>query len=76
MIAIDGLKMSPNTLNKHLEHKRAGDTVEIHAFRRDELMCFSVTLTAPPMDTCYLTLDDKISPKTERFRKDWLNLES
>jgi predicted metalloprotease with PDZ domain len=76
MIAIDGLKMSPNTLNKHLEHKRAGDTVEIHAFRRDELMRFNVTLTAPPMDTCYLTLDEKPNSQIERFRKDWLKMPS
>ena len=74
IIAVDGLKMTTASLNKHLEHKKPGDTIEVHAFRRDELMTFRVSLTAPPLDTCYLTLDAQPNHQIEGFRKDWLKL--
>lgn len=74
IVALNDLKVSTGNIDEHLKHKRAGDMVKIHAFRRDELMTFDVTLTAPPLDTCYLTLDDKISSQVAGFRKDWMKL--
>ena len=57
LVAIDGLKATPERIASTLTRYAPGETVEIHAFRRDELARFAVTLDAAPDDTCYLTLD-------------------
>ncbi|MFC5481193.1 M61 family metallopeptidase [Massilia suwonensis] len=46
VIAIDGLRVNgnPSNVDALLSRYRVGDTVTVHAFRRDELMAFDVTL--------------------------------
>jgi predicted metalloprotease with PDZ domain len=46
VIAIDGLRVNGNPLNLEqlFARYRVGDTVTVHAFRRDELLSFEVTL--------------------------------
>jgi predicted metalloprotease with PDZ domain len=46
VIALDGLRVTgtPPNLDGLLSRYRVGDTVAVHAFRRDELMSFQVTL--------------------------------
>jgi predicted metalloprotease with PDZ domain len=46
LVALDGLRVSGNPVNLDalLGRYRVGDTVEVHAFRRDELLTFSVKL--------------------------------
>ena len=46
LVAIDGLRVSgsPSNLEVLLSRYKVGDTVQVHAFRRDELMTFSVKL--------------------------------
>jgi predicted metalloprotease with PDZ domain len=46
LIAVDGLRVNgtPPNLDALLARYRVGDTVTVHAFRRDELMTFQVTL--------------------------------
>ena len=46
VIALDGLRVSgaPGGLDGMLARFKVGDTVAVHAFRRDELMTFSVSL--------------------------------
>ncbi|WP_312512675.1 PDZ domain-containing protein [Massilia sp.] len=46
IIAIDGLRVNgnPSNVDTLLARYRVGDTVTVHAFRRDELMAFDVTL--------------------------------
>jgi predicted metalloprotease with PDZ domain len=46
VIALDGLRVTgnPSNLDALLSRYRVGDTVTVHAFRRDELMTFQVTL--------------------------------
>lgn len=47
LVAVDGLRVTPSTLDKLLARHQPGDTVRIHAFRRDELMEFTVRLDPP-----------------------------
>lgn len=56
LVAIDGLRVdaSPASLDNLLERYRPGDTVIIHAFRRDELLQFKVRLALPAALTCEL----------------------
>ena len=46
VIAVDGLRVNgnPSNLDGLFARYRVGDTVTVHAFRRDELMSFEVTL--------------------------------
>ena len=55
LMAIDGLRVSAASLEKQLARKKSGDTLEIHAFRRDELMQFTLRLAPPADDTVRLS---------------------
>jgi predicted metalloprotease with PDZ domain len=46
LVAIAGLKATPERIATMLSRCTLGETIEIHAFRRDELMPFKVTLAA------------------------------
>ncbi|SMF14167.1 M61 family metallopeptidase [Pseudogulbenkiania subflava] len=54
VVALDRLKVSD--LDKALVRFQPGEAVKLHAFRRDQLMTFSVLLQAAPADTCRLVL--------------------
>jgi len=56
IIAIDNLRVDSGHLEGILDSYLPGDTILFHAFRRDELMGFRVTLRACEADTCYLTV--------------------
>lgn len=54
IVAINGLKAVD--LDKAISRYRIGDTLKLHAFRRDELKTCKVTLAATAADTCQLCL--------------------
>jgi len=54
IVAVNGLKASD--LDKAIARHQVGDTVKVHAFRRDELATYKVTLQATQADTCRLSL--------------------
>jgi predicted metalloprotease with PDZ domain len=56
IIAVDGLKTDAAGLDHLLGAYQEGERVEIHAFRRDELMRFTVTLAPSAPDTAWLAL--------------------
>jgi predicted metalloprotease with PDZ domain len=58
VIAVDGLRVSGSTLERRLATYAPDSTVELSAFRRDELMTFQLTLAAQPAQMCSLTLRD------------------
>jgi predicted metalloprotease with PDZ domain len=72
LVAIDGLKATPERIASTLARYAPGETIEVHAFRRDELARFAVTLDAAPDDTSYLTLDAAPGPQAEARRDAWL----
>ncbi|MDR1660964.1 MAG: PDZ domain-containing protein [Azoarcus sp.] len=72
LIAIDGLRVDGDNLQKLLARRRAGERVEIHAFRRDELMRFDVELGAAPLNTVKLSLDSRSGGKARELRQGWL----
>ena len=49
-----------------------GDTVTVHAFRRDELLQFEVTLQSASPDSCVLTLRKDVDAATRHRRTLWL----
>ena len=60
VIALDGLRVpgTSNGLEGMLARYKVGDTVEIHAFRRDELMTFQVKLQGDRVPHVTLSLTD------------------
>ncbi len=71
LCAIDHQRVTPDNLERLLEHYFPGERITVHAFRYDELMCFDVTLQEAPADTCFLALLDSDPVAVER-RLAWL----
>jgi predicted metalloprotease with PDZ domain len=72
LLAVDGLKVTAANLDAMLERHQAGDSIEVHAFRRDELMKFDVELATAGSDAVKLALDEKAAASVRRLRKGWL----
>jgi predicted metalloprotease with PDZ domain len=72
VIAVDGLRATRGSLEALIGANLPGAAVCIHAFRRDELMTFNVTLRAAPVDTCFLALKDDVDEPTRSRRTAWL----
>jgi len=72
IVAVDGIRANAEGLERLARTRNAGDVVEIHAFRRDELMRFSLELAAPRIDTCWLTLIEAATPEAVARRTAWL----
>jgi predicted metalloprotease with PDZ domain len=72
IVAIDGLRASGDALESLLTDHAPGDVIPVHAFRRDELMTFDVTLASAPRDTAWLALAQDADLATRVRRKAWL----
>ncbi|MCL2591320.1 MAG: PDZ domain-containing protein [Betaproteobacteria bacterium] len=72
LIAVDGLRIDSSSLSKMLERRHAGNRIEIHAFRRDELMRFELELAPAPLDTVKLSLETKLDKATRALRNGWM----
>ncbi|HEY0722255.1 MAG TPA: PDZ domain-containing protein [Gammaproteobacteria bacterium] len=73
VIAVDELRATHGTLEATIAQRAAGDVVTLHAFRRDELMLFDVTLQTAPADTAFLTLDTAAEEQALQQRQRWLD---
>ena len=72
LVALDGLKITARGLEERLKRRAVGDEVEIHAFRRDELMHFTLTLAEPPLEKFILGLAAKPGAQAAKLRRGWL----
>jgi predicted metalloprotease with PDZ domain len=71
LMAIDGLRVSATNLDALVGRYRIGEAVELHAFRRDELMTFNATLAVD--DVPKVTLAPEPKPvAAARMRAAWL----
>jgi predicted metalloprotease with PDZ domain len=68
LVAIDGLRVTAGNLEPLLGRRQSGDTLVIHAFRRDELMRFDLVLGAYEDETPRLACDKSAN----RLRRAWL----
>lgn len=72
IVAANGLRINNVVAwEKLLANACMGDVISLHAFRRDELMVFDVTLIEAPQDACVLTLSAENSQQ-EKARQ-WLS---
>ncbi|MBL8446860.1 MAG: M61 family metallopeptidase [Zoogloeaceae bacterium] len=72
LVALDGLKVSGTSLAGSLERRRVGERVTIHAFRRDELMRFTVELAPAPSNRITLGLAKRPSEDVRALRQAWV----
>jgi predicted metalloprotease with PDZ domain len=72
VVAVDGIRATAEGLQRTLKSRRHGERVELHAFRRDELMQFELTLDPAPADTCWLSFAENASTDAVRRRDTWL----
>jgi predicted metalloprotease with PDZ domain len=75
LVAIDGLRVNSGNLETLLARYQAGDTITIHAFRRDELMTCSVLLQAAAKNVCKLSSISRPTPAQLALREKWLGTE-
>ena len=73
IIAADGLKVNKAGLEQMIASSSIGDKIQLHTFRRDELMKFELILQAAEKDTCVFTLSAKSNEEKDRLRASWLH---
>ncbi len=72
LIALDGLRVSAENLDRRLARYQPGDAIELHAFRRDELMSFTLRLATQPPPKFLLKPDPKSSRRAATLRRQWI----
>lgn len=68
LVAFDGLRVDEKSLKALLSRRRPGDRVELHAFRRDELIRVDATLDAPARTEATLS----VATAASALRQGWL----
>jgi len=71
-IAADGLRIDEASLKTMLARRRPGERLHMHAFRRDELMEFELTLDAAPAIEASLKAAPRAGARATRLMKQWL----
>lgn len=74
IIAINHIQVNMTNINTLIESYPVNEQLIIHAFRRDELHVFKLTLKAAELTTCYLQLAKTPDMETSNNQKDWLML--
>lgn len=74
IVAVDSIRTSAEQLEKYIASVSPGSTIEVHAFRRDELMVFNLKPETAPKDTCRLWLLREASNDQMVRRDRWLQL--
>jgi predicted metalloprotease with PDZ domain len=72
VIAIDGIKVNAQNIERLVSRKAHGSRLQVHAFRRDELMVFTVVTQAEDSGNCHLTLRTKPDKRSKQLLDAWL----
>ncbi|MCF6282518.1 MAG: PDZ domain-containing protein [Candidatus Polarisedimenticolaceae bacterium] len=72
LIAIDGIKIMPENIEKLLSACSSEDLLNVHLFRRDELLQMQVRLQFAPENTCDLMLNESAMSEMIKKRQSWL----
>ena len=74
IIAINNLQVDKSTIDKIINSYNQNEKLVLHAFRRDELKVFNLTLKPAELTTCYLQISDKLNPTQQEKQDKWLFL--
>lgn len=58
LVAVDGLRLEAERLERLLRRDMAGRVLAVHGFREDRLMTYAVQVDSAPLDTCWLRLPE------------------
>ncbi len=72
LVACNGLRVAAGNLDRLLARYRAGESVQVHAFRGDELMRFDVRLATRPPSKIALVVDPGARTSASAARTAWL----
>ncbi|MCG7966516.1 MAG: PDZ domain-containing protein [Candidatus Thiodiazotropha taylori] len=72
IVAVDGLRMSANQFENYILDTDAGDQIEVHLFRRDQLMSLVLQPQQAAFDTCYFELTEPSDEAVKQRQSDWL----
>ena len=72
LVAIDGLRADSAGLKAALSRRRSGSRIELHTFRRDELMRFELEIGEAPESEAKLVLSPTARSPAVRLRTGWL----
>ena len=72
LVALDGLRATDAGIDRLLVRYQPGDTVRVHAFRRDELLSFDVRLAERPPARFALSVDPAAPKAGHAARARWL----
>lgn len=73
IISINHLQTNKSNITKTIESYNIGDELLIHAFRRDELKEFTLTLQQAELTTCYLEKTPKPKKPYIQNQEKWLH---
>jgi predicted metalloprotease with PDZ domain len=73
VIAVDGIKATGANLDGLLRQTGGERSIEIHAFRRDELMTLDLLPLPAPEDTCDLFILEDAGETQKCARKEWID---
>jgi predicted metalloprotease with PDZ domain len=74
LVALDDIRVTGGNLDRLLARYRPGDVVRLHAFRRDELMQFELTLASKAAAKYALLADPHAAKPRHQARRLWLSL--
>jgi len=72
IVAMNGLKTTVATIKRRLKIWSPGTEIDVHFFRRDELLTRTLVLRPPALDTAWLELDEDADEETRARREAWL----
>lgn len=75
IVAINNLQVTKTNIDKTIESYNIGDELTIHAFRRDELKIFKLSLKTAELTTCYLELNKHANDEANQHKNNWLFIE-
>ncbi|MDH5254701.1 MAG: PDZ domain-containing protein [Gammaproteobacteria bacterium] len=74
LLALGGRRVTPENWEASIDRLIAGDEVQCHVFRDQQLLPLSCSPVPAPRDTCYLSLDPEADAHTVARRNAWLGM--
>jgi predicted metalloprotease with PDZ domain len=75
LVALDGVRITPDTLHPRLAERRHGDRLPLTVFRRDELLTLELEVELVPPARLTLRLAASPTPGQQRLLDDWLRVD-
>jgi predicted metalloprotease with PDZ domain len=72
IVAVDGFRMNSKQFENYISETDPGGSIEIHLFRRDQLMKVVLHPLQAASDTCYFDLTEPSDEEIQKRQTEWL----